>query len=162
MYIAFYFFTLIHWLPSSVFFTIFLNVGKTVNIEFSSSWSFFNGHKYFVFVFSTASTASVMLKWFFCIIKLKFCAGSTISINKDDHTSTDVSTSMSYFPLTVAWSHFFDVSAITFCRCCVETPKLLTQGLTNCMHGYEHECNMCAKRFLCSWNYVHVNQSKHL
>ena len=118
MCIAVYFFTLIHCLPwfissSLIFFTIFLNVRKAVNIKVSSSWSFFNNNKYFVFVFSTVSTTSIMLKLFFCIIKLRFCAGSKISINKNDCTSTDVSTSFSHFPLTVARSHFFDVSAMT-------------------------------------------------
>ena len=61
---AFYFFTLTHWLPwfissSSIFFTIFLNVVKAVNIKFSSSSSFFTPQIFFFF-FSTTSTTSII------------------------------------------------------------------------------------------------------
>ena len=35
------------------------------------------------------------------------------------------------------------------------------QGSTNYPHSDERVPNMHAKMFLCAWNYLHVNQSKH-
>ena len=118
VYIAFYFFTLMHLRPWFIFilfdlFYYLFKCRKAVNIKLSSSSSFFNSPEYFVF-FSTASITSIMPKLFFCVIKLNF-----ISVNKKDCTFTDASTSLSCFHLTVVPSHFYDVTAIIFCRCCV-------------------------------------------
>ena len=35
-------------------------------------------------------------------------------------------------------------------------------GLKNCAYSDDHACNMHAKKFSCAWNYMHINQTKHL
>ena len=37
----------------------------------------------------------------------------------------------------------------------------MLQDSTNCVHGDQPARNMHTKKFLCAWNYMHVNQSKH-